>query len=163
MRQHRWLEVLKDYDNKMFYHPAKANVVVDVLSKKSHDGEIDPEMLMEQLAQQFLIVQIDEVLTDGPPIMAALVVKPLCVEWIRQAQENDLELQNLVDSVRRGEASRFYLPKGGMLKTRSGKTGIPNDVKFIREILDEAMMWSFVYKNISIIKLPLAIVRILIG
>jgi hypothetical protein len=72
-------------------------------------------------------------------------------------------LQNLVDSVRRGEASRFYLPKGGMLKTRSGKTGIPNDVKFIREILDEAMMWSFVYKNISIIKLPLAIVRILIG
>jgi len=26
-RQRRWLEVLKDYDNKMFYHPAKANTL----------------------------------------------------------------------------------------------------------------------------------------
>jgi hypothetical protein len=38
MRQRRWLEVLKDYDSKMFYHPAKANVVVDTLSLKSSDG-----------------------------------------------------------------------------------------------------------------------------
>jgi ribonuclease HI len=34
MRQRRWLEVLKDYDNKIFYHPAKADVVADALSRK---------------------------------------------------------------------------------------------------------------------------------
>jgi hypothetical protein len=48
MRQRRWFEVLKDYDSKMFYHPAKANVVVDALSRKSRDGKTNPEMLMEQ-------------------------------------------------------------------------------------------------------------------
>nr|GEU43320.1 hypothetical protein [Tanacetum cinerariifolium] len=34
MRQHRWLELLSDYDCKIRYHPGKANVVADVLSWK---------------------------------------------------------------------------------------------------------------------------------
>ncbi|KAA3461474.1 Integrase, catalytic core [Gossypium australe] len=33
--QHRWLELLKDYDFIFDYHPGKANVVVDVFSCKS--------------------------------------------------------------------------------------------------------------------------------
>jgi hypothetical protein len=48
--------MLKDYDSKMFYHPSKANVVADTQSKKSRDGETDPEVLMNQLSQQFAIV-----------------------------------------------------------------------------------------------------------
>ena len=38
MRQHRWmefLEFLEDYDFTLHYHPGKANVVVDALSRKS--------------------------------------------------------------------------------------------------------------------------------
>nr|GEV42234.1 putative reverse transcriptase domain-containing protein [Tanacetum cinerariifolium] len=34
IRQHRWLEFLSDYDYEIRYHPKKANVVVDALSKK---------------------------------------------------------------------------------------------------------------------------------
>ncbi|GKB04100.1 putative reverse transcriptase domain-containing protein, partial [Tanacetum coccineum] len=34
MRQHRWLELLSDYDCEIRYHPRKANVVVDALSRK---------------------------------------------------------------------------------------------------------------------------------
>ena len=30
MRQRRWLELVKDYDCEILYHPGKANVVVDV-------------------------------------------------------------------------------------------------------------------------------------
>jgi len=56
MRQRRWLEVLKDYDSKMFYHPAKANVVADALSRKSCGDEVEPEELIEQMSQQFAIV-----------------------------------------------------------------------------------------------------------
>ena len=33
-RKHRWLEVVKDYDYKILYHPRKANMVVDVMSHK---------------------------------------------------------------------------------------------------------------------------------
>ncbi|KAJ9562943.1 hypothetical protein OSB04_008103 [Centaurea solstitialis] len=39
MRQRRWLELLKDYDCDLLYHPGKANVVADALSRKNHgDG-----------------------------------------------------------------------------------------------------------------------------
>ncbi|KAI3769531.1 hypothetical protein L6452_00637 [Arctium lappa] len=38
MRQRRWLELLKDYDCELLYHPGKANVVADALSRKDYGG-----------------------------------------------------------------------------------------------------------------------------
>ena len=34
LRQRRWIELLKDYDCTIEYHPGKANVVTDALSQK---------------------------------------------------------------------------------------------------------------------------------
>lgn len=34
LRQQRWLELLKDYDIDILYHPGKANVIADALSRK---------------------------------------------------------------------------------------------------------------------------------
>ena len=36
MRQRRWLELIKDYNLEVHYHPRKANVVADALSWKSY-------------------------------------------------------------------------------------------------------------------------------
>ena len=35
LRQRRWLELIKDYDIDILYHPGKANVVADALSRKA--------------------------------------------------------------------------------------------------------------------------------
>ena len=35
LRQRRWMELLKDYDITILYHPRKANVVADALSRKA--------------------------------------------------------------------------------------------------------------------------------
>ena len=35
IRQQRWLELLKDYDMNVHYHPDKANILFDALSKMS--------------------------------------------------------------------------------------------------------------------------------
>ena len=34
VRQHRWLELIKDYDLEILYHPGKANLVTDALNRK---------------------------------------------------------------------------------------------------------------------------------
>ena len=36
LRQIRWLEIMKDYDLEIHYHPGKVNVVADALSCKSY-------------------------------------------------------------------------------------------------------------------------------
>ncbi|WVZ52803.1 hypothetical protein U9M48_003825 [Paspalum notatum var. saurae] len=49
MRQRRWLELIKDYDLEIHYHPGKANVVADALSEKKlcQRGELLFEMPFE--------------------------------------------------------------------------------------------------------------------
>jgi hypothetical protein len=36
MRQRRWLELIKDCELEVHYHPGKANVVANTLSRKAH-------------------------------------------------------------------------------------------------------------------------------
>ncbi|GJU79587.1 putative reverse transcriptase domain-containing protein [Tanacetum coccineum] len=43
MRQRRWLELLSDYDCEIRYHPRKANVVADALSRKERDQPLRTE------------------------------------------------------------------------------------------------------------------------
>jgi hypothetical protein len=40
MRQQRWLELIKDYELEVHYHPGKVNVVVDALSRKHRCNHI---------------------------------------------------------------------------------------------------------------------------
>jgi hypothetical protein len=48
MRQRRWLELIKDYDLEVHYHPGKANVVADALSRKAHYSCLSVEAFNEK-------------------------------------------------------------------------------------------------------------------
>jgi hypothetical protein len=48
MMQRRWLELIKDYELEVHYHPIKANVVVDALSHKHQCNHLI-EVISKQL------------------------------------------------------------------------------------------------------------------
>ena len=53
MRQRRWLELIKDYDLSLQYHPGKANVVADALSRKVYVNALTAGELPEDLCTGF--------------------------------------------------------------------------------------------------------------
>jgi hypothetical protein len=68
MRQRRWLELIKDYNLMVHYHPRKANVVADMLSWKSpqfdkeslplsHSAVLAHIALVSDLLEQMIIEQ----------------------------------------------------------------------------------------------------------
>jgi hypothetical protein len=53
LRQRRWLELIKDYDLGINYHPRKANVVADALSRKSHVSKLVVDNMSFELCEEF--------------------------------------------------------------------------------------------------------------
>jgi hypothetical protein len=49
LRQRRWLELIKDYNLDIQYHPGKANVVVDALSRKGQTNKLIGHLLPQEL------------------------------------------------------------------------------------------------------------------
>jgi hypothetical protein len=59
MRQRRWLELIKDYNLQLQYHPGKANVVVDALSRKSHcNSLIEEDFYLSHLLHPIILHHI---------------------------------------------------------------------------------------------------------
>jgi ribonuclease HI len=82
MRQRRWLELIKDYDLGIHYHPGKANVVADALSRKTYCNVAqiwpDQDHLCRELEKLRLTV-----VQSGVP--TSLTVQPTLESQIREA------------------------------------------------------------------------------
>ena len=72
LRQRRWLELIKDYDMKLHYHPGKANVVADALSRKSYANTLVKWGLPQELAEHLRELSL-EIVPRG--FVAALEVQ----------------------------------------------------------------------------------------
>ena len=81
MRHRRWLELIKDYDLEVHYHPRKANVVADALSRKSYANEVQVAPMSSELCAEFERLNLGFV-TNA----VELVLEPKLEQEIRKGQ-----------------------------------------------------------------------------
>jgi len=110
MRQCRWLELLKDYDLTINYHPEKANVVAYALSRKSCNVAylITSQMHILEDPQKMNI----EVCLPGASLqLANLRVLPTLIDEIKAAQEKDPNLQKIRAAIEARTEPKFKIHK----------------------------------------------------
>jgi hypothetical protein len=83
MRQRGWLELIKDYNCHIMYHPGKANVVADALSRKSCGRILSSITTPDQLAQRLEVIQLN--VSEEQAVLATLVIYPLTFDRIKVA------------------------------------------------------------------------------
>ena len=80
------MELIKDYDMKLHYHPRKANIVADALSRKSHVNTLMTEGLPKELAEDLRELCL-EIVPRG--YVAALEIQSTSMSKIRESQKTD--------------------------------------------------------------------------
>ncbi|KAI3748391.1 hypothetical protein L6452_11427 [Arctium lappa] len=112
MRQQRWMELLKDYDCEILYHPGKANVVADALSRKERSDRVRIKAMR-------------------------IEVTPSWTDELKKVQEEALTEKNLKAERMVGVVSLLEDNNQG-LKCYKGRIWIPRLGNFRNQVLDEA-------------------------
>ena len=131
LRQRRWLELIKDYDMRLHYHPGKANIVADALSRKSHvntlmTGDL-PKELVEDLRELCL-----EIVPRG--YVATLEIQSTLMDKIREAQKTDKEIATLEEKMSKGKVKGFHEDEHDTLWFED-RVYVPNDPEIRKLIL----------------------------
>jgi len=114
MRQRRWMEFLKDYDFELLYHPGKANVVADALSRKTvHTAHL---MIKEvELLEQFRDMKLQVELESGLIRCSNLTISTNFLDSVRERQLLDASLNRVREQLGSDEARYFALGNDGIL------------------------------------------------
>ncbi|CAH9102252.1 unnamed protein product [Cuscuta epithymum] len=128
MRQRRWMELIKDYHLVIEYHPGKANVVADALSRKSSSGALLANL-------RALRAQL-EVSSDGA-LLARFEVRPTLLDEIKKGQEADEEIMKIRERMQAGPVEDFRERDDGLLLFRD-RVCVPSDDELRKSILEEA-------------------------
>jgi hypothetical protein len=100
MRQRRWLELIKDYDLEVHYHPGKANLVVDAFSRKAHCHCLSIEAFNETLCWEMRKLNL-EIIPQGS--LNHIAVEPTLQDSIIRAQLHDEGVKIIKQQLAQGE------------------------------------------------------------
>ncbi|XP_074327468.1 uncharacterized protein LOC141665380 [Apium graveolens] len=131
MRQRRWLELIKDYDCEIMYHPGNVNVVADALSRKERLKRITTS---DDLIREFERLEIEVKVTEqGTEGLYEMVMQPELLEMIRRCQEQVMSKKN--ELVTGKEAKRD--PDENEIRRHTYRIWVPNVQELKDEILHE--------------------------
>jgi len=115
--QRHWLELLKDCDLHIQYHPGKVNVVADVLSRKAQHSPSNVMITKLSLLRELEDLGIQLVSLGQPHVqLSALTLQPSIMEETQVNQESDTELQRIKQNLEKGKTPRFVLHEAGALQ-----------------------------------------------
>jgi hypothetical protein len=109
MQQRRWVELIKVYDCVIDYHPRKANVVADALSRKGKTVMNDME-----IQEQESIVELKKMglrLSVGPEgsLLAQLKIRFVLRDKVLVAQQADGKVKEINERVNKGIETSFQM------------------------------------------------------
>ncbi|GJR80516.1 putative nucleotidyltransferase, ribonuclease H [Tanacetum coccineum] len=133
MRQRRWLELLKDYDTNIQYHPGKANVVADALSRKS--GMIAGIKVEEEIIRDLERLDIELCVRGQSGFWASLRVEPNLISQIKTAQKDDGEIWAIIQNI--DQQTEFRVDDDGIL-WQGTKLCVPEDPTLREALMTEA-------------------------
>ena len=107
--------MLKDYDFELSYHPGKANVVADALSRKSL--HISALMVRElDFLEQFRDLSLACEVTSNSVRLVVLRITSELLGDIRESQKTDLFLGTQLEAIESGRDSSLNVGSDGVLR-----------------------------------------------
>jgi hypothetical protein len=134
LRQRRWLELIKDYDLAINYHPGKANLVADALSHRSHVSQLVVNSMPFELCEEFDKLNLRIVTNIEATEME---VGLSLLQEIQKGQLEDEKIQEIKCNIKEEKLSGFLKGEEGVLWYK-GRICVPNIKELKDKILCEA-------------------------
>jgi hypothetical protein len=104
------LELIKDYDLKIHYHPSKANLVADALSRKENVHSAIVAQLPDEIVEDFRRLNLGIVAhTKG----VTIDMEPTLEQEIRKGQIGDAKIQEIKELITEGRGPEFMEDEQG--------------------------------------------------
>jgi hypothetical protein len=138
-RQRRWLELIKDYDLGINYHPRKANVVADALSQRSHVSQLVVDSMLFELCEEFDKLNLRIIAKTEAMEME---VGSSLLQEIQKGQLEDEKVQEIKHNIKEEKSPGFSEDDEGALWYK-GRICVPNIKELKDKILREAHESSY--------------------
>ncbi|OMO65120.1 reverse transcriptase [Corchorus capsularis] len=145
-----------DYDLTISYHPGKANVVADALSRKNHGNLAALLTSQRSILDDLRMMEIGVRKHGTEGMLASLRIQPTLIERIKEGQLVDSTLQKVRANIETSAPSDFRIHDDGSLRF-GDRLCVPNDVEIKKVILDEAHYsgytvhpgWTKMYRDLK--------------
>jgi hypothetical protein len=131
LRQRRWLELIKNCDLGINYHPGMANAVADALSQRSHVSQLVVNSIPFELCEEF--DKLNLMIVVNTEAMKMEVGSSLLQE-IWRGQQEDEKVQEIKRNIKEKKSPGFSEDDEGVLWYK-GRICVPNIKELKAKIL----------------------------